>query len=109
MMRAMSILQFLRSFRFGEYAYFDLIVSFLGMYLLGPVLSKLFLKLKIKIPQKSWIYFTLPVGIIIHLLVRNSTPMTRDFIDLHGHYILKTVIIGLLLLGLKDIKRIKKL
>lgn len=109
MIRAMPTLQFLRSFRFGEYAYFDLIVSFIGICLLGPLLSKLFLKLKLKVSQKSWIYFTLPIGIIIHLLVRNSTPMTRDFIDLHGHYILKAVIVGLLLLGLKDIKRIKKL
>lgn len=104
----MPILQFLRQFRFGEYAYFDLIVSFLGIYFLSPLLSWLFLKLKVRIPKLSWLFLTLPLSILIHFLVHNITPMTRDFLDIHGHYILKIIILILLILGIKDIKIIKK-
>jgi uncharacterized membrane protein len=104
----MPTIQFLRSFRFGEYAYFDIFVSFLGIYLLSPLLSKLFLKLKLKISRKSWLLLTLPLSIIVHILVKNVTPMTRDFLDFNGHYVLKGVILILTILGVKDIKRKKK-
>ncbi len=101
-------IEFFRQFRFGGYAIFDFVVSFLGIYLLAPLLSKLFRKLGLDIPRLSWIYFTLPIGIISHILVGNITPMTRDFLDLHDHYILKIIILVLLVLGIKGIKKIKK-
>jgi len=99
---------FLRQFRLGDYAIFDFAVSFLGFYLLAPLLSKLFLKLRIDIPRQNWLYLTLPIGITAHLIFGKITPLTRDFIDIQGHYIVKIVIIGLLLIGLNDIKIIKK-
>jgi hypothetical protein len=34
--------------------------------------------------------------------------MTGNFVDLNGHYILKIVIIGSFILGLRNIKRIQK-
>ncbi len=104
----MNTLEFLRQFRFGGYAIFDLVVAFLGIYLLSPLLSKLFLKIRIKIPKYNWIYLTLPLGIITHLLVGRITPMTSDFIDINGHYIIKIIIVILLILGLKGIKISKK-
>ena len=104
----MNIIDSLRQFRIGEYALFDLAISFLGIYLLSPLLSKLFLKLRIRITKQSWLLLTLPLGILAHLLVGNITPMTANFIDLHGHYFLKLLIVGLLIFGVKDIKRISK-
>ena len=104
----MSTLEFLRQFRFGEYAIFDLAVSFLGVYLLSPLLSKIFRKIKIDIPKRNWLFLTLPLSILIHLAVGKITPMTRDFMDMHGHYILKIVIFALLIFGLKGITMIKK-
>ena len=101
-------IEFLRQFRFSEYAIFDFIAVFIGMYLLAPLLSKIFLKLKVDIPKKNWLFLALPIGIITHLLVGKITPMTRDFIDIHGYYILKILIIGLLIFGLKGIKITKK-
>jgi hypothetical protein len=101
-------IEFLRQFRLGEYAIFDLALAFLGIYLLSPLLSKIFLKIRIDIPKISWVFLTLPIGIITHLLFGKMTPMTRNFLDIHDHYILKIIIIGLLLLGLKDIKMVKK-
>lgn len=101
-------IEFFRQFRIGEYAIFDFVVAFLGIYLLAPLLSKLFLKIKINIPKKSWLYLTLPIGIVAHLLVGNITPLTKDFIDIHGHYILKIIIIGLVFIGVKNIHIEKK-
>lgn len=105
----MTTIEFLRQFRVGEYAIFDFAVSFLGIYLLSPLLSKLCLKIRIKVPKLNWIFLTLPVSILIHLLIGNITPMTKNFLDLNGHYILKIVILASLVFGIKGVKIAKKI
>jgi hypothetical protein len=104
----MNLVEFLRQFRIGGYAIFDFAVAFLGIYLFSPLLSKIFLKFSINVPKQNWLFLTLPIGILVHLLVGNMTPMTKALIDIHGHYILKIVILILLVLGLKGIKIIKQ-
>ncbi len=104
----MNIIEFFRQFTLGGYAIFDLIVSFVGIYLLSPRLSKIFLKFRFDIPKLNWLFLTLPISISIHLIVGNITPMTRDFIDIHSHYFLKILILCLIILGTKSIKKIKK-
>lgn len=101
----MTTLEFLRQYRIAGYAWFDLIVSFIGIYFLAPLLTQLFLKFKIKIPRISWMFFTLPLSIIIHLLTKNITPMTRNFLDMNGHYVLKIFIVCLFILGVMNIKK----
>jgi len=101
-------IEYLRQFRFLGYAIFDFLVVFIGMYLLAPLLSKLFLKIRINIPKKNWLFLALPIGIVVHLLVGKITPMTRDFINLHDHYVLKIIILGLLILGLRGIKMVPR-
>lgn len=103
----MPTIEYLRSFKFGEYAIFDLVVSFVGIYLLAPVLTYLFKFIKLDIPRSSWLYLTLPMSILIHVLVGKYTPMTKYFLDPSGHYLLKLFIIGLLVFGLKAIRLIK--
>jgi len=107
-LKIMIPIEFLRQFRFTGYAIFDIVVVLLGMYLLSPLLSKIFLKIRINIPKRNWIFLALPIGIITHFIIGNITPMTGDFIDIHSHYILKILIIGLLIFGIKDIKIVKK-
>ncbi len=104
----MATIEFLRQFRIGGYAIFDFVASFVVIYLLAPLLSKLFLKIKLQIPKKSWVFLTLPIGILTHLLVGSITPMTKNFIDLNGHYILKLVMLALIIFGIKDIRVVKK-
>ena len=101
-------IEFLRQFKIGEYAIFDLSISFLGIYLISPLLSKIFLKIGLKIPKYNWLYLTLPFSILIHLLFGRITPMTKYFIDFHGHYLLKLLIISPVFLGLRGISRVKK-
>jgi hypothetical protein len=102
----MNAIEFLRQYRLGGYAIFDFVVAFVGIYLIAPWLSKIFLKIGIDIPKLNWLFLTLPIGIITHLLIGKMTPLTAAFVDIHGHYILKIVIIGLLILGLKGIRMI---
>lgn len=104
----MISIEFLRQFRVGGYAILDFTTAFLGIYLFSLLTSKIFLKLRLDIPKRSWIFLTLPIGIATHLIIGRITPMTKNFMDIHGHYVLKIVIIGLLILGLKSIKIIKK-
>lgn len=99
----MLTLEYIRQFRVFGYALFDLGVSFLGVYLLAPLLTKLFLMFGVKISRKSWLLLTLPLSIAIHLLVGTMTQMTRDFFDIQGHYVIKILIIGLLILGTRGI------
>jgi len=100
-------IEYLRQFRVSGYALFDFAAAFLGMFLLSPLLSKLFFIIKIKIPKINWLFLTLPISIITHLAVGNRTTMTKDFLDPQGHYLLKIIICILLVLGLRGIK-IKK-
>lgn len=104
----MITLEYIRHFRIFEYAIFDLAVVFLGMYLLSPLLSKLFKKININIPKINWIFLTLPLGIIVHLIVGQITPMTKYFLDMYSHYVLKIIILLLFILGIRGIKIIKK-
>jgi len=102
-------IELFRQFRLGGYAIFDFAVSFLGVYLVAPLLSKIFLKIGIEIPKQNWLYLTIPIGILVHLLFGRITPMTKNFLDIQGHYILKIVVLALLILGLAGIKVIKKI
>lgn len=104
----MITIDFLRQFRIAGFAIFDLSVAFLGILILSPLLSWLFRKLGVEIPKRSWIFWTLPIGIITHLIIGRKTPMTTDFIDLSGHYVLKIFVLVLLILGMMGVKRRKK-
>lgn len=104
----MITLDFLRSFRLGEYSIFDLSVSFLGIWLLSPLLSKLFKLFKLDIPKLSWMFFTLPIGLLTHILINQDTLMTKYFLDPSSHYLLKLFIIGSFILGIRGIKVITK-
>ena len=103
----MNTIEFLRQFRIGGYAIFDFAASFLGMYLLASPLTKLFLKLKIKIPKKNWIFLTVPLSIVVHLMTSSMTTMTKDFLNIDDHYVLKIIILLFLVRGLKNIKIVK--
>lgn len=104
----MISIEFLRQFRIAGFAIFDFAVSFIGVYLLAPLLSKLFGKLGIQILKKNWLFLTIPLSVLIHVLVSQITPMTKEFLDPQGHFILKGVIIILLIFGLRGIERVKK-
>lgn len=104
----MTTLEFLRSFRIFEYAIFDFALSFLGIFLLSPFLSKLFLKMNIIVPKKNWIILTIPLSILIHIIFLNFTPLTKNFLDYQNHFLLKGLVLACLFLGLRGIKMQKQ-
>ncbi|AHB41060.1 hypothetical protein P148_SR1C00001G0253 [candidate division SR1 bacterium RAAC1_SR1_1] len=104
----MNVIEFLRQFRVGGYAIFDLVVAFGGMYLLAPLLSRLFKKIRIIVPRLNRVFLTLPIAVIVHFLVGNITPMTKDIVDIHGHYLIKIIILVSLFFGIRKIKILKK-
>ncbi|MCX6713726.1 MAG: hypothetical protein NTV48_01320 [Candidatus Vogelbacteria bacterium] len=103
----MVSLVYLRSFRIFNFAIFDIAISLLGMYLLSGILSKIFLKIGVEIPQRSWVLWALPIGIAVHLAVGQMTPMTKNLIDLNGHYVLKIIILAFFVAGFVGVKLVK--
>lgn len=101
----MNTIDYLRQFRIGDYAVFDFTAGFLGMLLLSPLLSRLFNKAGIHIPKRNWVILMLPISVLAHILVGKITPLTKDFLDANGHYLLKFIIIGCCVLGTLGIKR----
>lgn len=99
----MSI-EYLRSFRVYGYAIFDIAISFIGVYLLGPLLSSLLQKVRIRVPVKNWLFLTLPLGLIFHLIFQQNTRMTVNLLDPHAHYLLKVFFLILLILGLRGVR-----
>ena len=106
-MLSLSMIDNLRQYRIGGYAIFDLAVSFLGVYLLSPLLSGFFRFFHVEVPKQNWVFLTLPMSILVHLAVNNRTLMTKNFLDLQGHFLLKILIIALTIWGLWGIKIVK--
>lgn len=104
----MITLEYLRQFRLGGYAMFDLSLAFVGIALLSPLLSKLFLKMRFYVPKLDWVFLTLPLGILFHLAFGRMTPMTQDFFDLSGHWWLKSIVLLSLFFGVRGMRIIKK-
>ncbi len=100
----MNIITYLRHWRFEGYALFDLTLSFLGMWLLSSLLSKIFRLIHVQVPTINWVILTLPISIVIHLLVGRHTPMVQNFLNPHGHWTLKIIIVVCLIFGLWGIK-----
>ncbi|MDO8802935.1 MAG: hypothetical protein Q7R35_00760 [Elusimicrobiota bacterium] len=101
-------IEYLRQFKISGYAVFDFAASFIGMLLLSPLLSGLARRAGLQVPRINWVYLTLPLGLAAHLASGNITPMTADFIDPRGHYLVKAAIIFFLMLGLRNIKSLKQ-
>lgn len=108
MMVYMWTLAYLRHFRIAGYAILDITVAFLGVLLLSSTLTKLCRKIGLEIPSSSWLCFSLPLGVLVHLAVGVMTPMTRNTLNLHGAYGIKIVLIVLTILGILEIKRISR-
>lgn len=103
----MDILTFLRQYRIGPFTVFDTTIAYLGIYLVAPLLTKLVSKIHLSISRISWLWLTLPISIIFHLVFHQNTPFTRMFLDFNGHYLEKIILMFMLYMGLKEIKKLK--
>ena len=53
----MTTIELLRQYRLGGYAIFDFAISYLGIWLLSPLLTRLFKKIRLDIPKINWLFF----------------------------------------------------
>lgn len=97
-------IEHLRSFRVFGYAIFDFVVSYLGIFLISPILVKIFGVIKIKTRKVQWVILALPIGIIFHVIFKQDTPFNQAFLDTNGGFIEKLIVIGSVILAL-DLRR----
>lgn len=100
----MITVEYLRQFKISEYAVFDFLISFLAVFLLAPFLTKLFLKVRISVPKANWLYLVVPLSILFHIIFKQMTPLTENFLDVTGYYVLKIIVVFLLIMGFRGVK-----
>lgn len=104
----MDIIGTLRQFRIGPFTVFDTLLAYVGIYLIAPLLSKLFAKINISISRSSWLWLTLPISVIPHLIFNQNTPFMKMLLNPNGDYIAKIVLLFMLYMGLRNINIIKQ-
>lgn len=104
----MDFIELIRQFKVGPFAIFDIIVSYLGVFLLAPLLTKLALKAHLHVSKVQWLWLVLPISILAHLISGQRTPLTQMVIDPNHYYLEKLVILFMLFMGLKGTRVTKK-
>lgn len=100
----MDIIGILRQFRIGPFTIFDTLLAYVGIYFIAPLLSKLFAKINISISRSSWLWLTLPISVIFHLIFNQSTPFIKMVLNPSGDYLAKIVLLFMLYTGLKGVR-----
>jgi hypothetical protein len=102
----MDYLVFLRQFKVGPFAIFDTVISYIGILLLAPLLTKLFSVFKISISTSSWLWLTLPISVLFHLIFAQNTPLMKVLADPShfSFYIAVAVLLLMTYMGLKSVK-----
>lgn len=104
----MDTITFLRQFRVGPIAIFDVVVSYIGIFLLSPFLTILAWKAGLSISRKSWLWLTIPVGVIFHLIFNQQTALNKMLVNPINNLFATVVVIIMVYMGVKDIQRVKK-
>lgn len=94
----MDLITFLRSFRVGPFAIFDFAILYLIVYLLAPYLYRMGLKLS----RAQLLWLTLPFSILVHILFGKMTPLTKMFLDPHGSYWVKILVVFLIFMAIRS-------
>lgn len=97
----------LRQVRIGQFTVFDTVISYLGVLILSPLLSWLFAKLHLKVPTCSWLWFTMPVAVIFHVLFHQTTPLMKILADpsQYQFYLALVILLAMTYLGLRKIRK----
>lgn len=99
----MDTLEILRQLRIGPFAIFDLALAYIGIYLIAPLLTKLFSRIHINISRAGWLWLTLPISVVVHLAFRQDTVLVRMLSNPQpSFYLVMIVLLGMVYMGLKD-------
>lgn len=102
----MDYITFLRQPKIGSLAIFDLTVSYLGIFLISPLLTKLFSIFHLNISRSSWLWLTLPISVIVHLIVHQKTGLIKILSDpkQFQFYVAVVTLLFMSYMGLKSIR-----
>jgi hypothetical protein len=95
---------YLRQFRIGPYAIFDFVVSYLGIYIVTPVLSAVCSKIHLNISRSGWMWLTLPISVVFHLVFHQQTPFMKALINPDHYYSEALVILFMVYMGIKNVQ-----
>lgn len=103
----MAYIEYLRQFRIGQFTIFDTASAYVGILILSPLLSWLVSKIHLKIPTASWIWFTLPLSVIFHVIFHQPTPLIKILTnpDNIQFYIAIFIIFAATYMGSRKVKR----
>ena len=104
----MDSISILRQYKIGPFALFDTALAYLGIILISPLLSKISSLVQVSIMKKSWIWLTLPLSILFHVLFNQNTPLTTMFMNPDDFIVVKIIVVSMAYMGIKDIKIIRK-
>ena len=93
---------YLRQFRIGPYAIFDVVLSYLGIYLLSPLLTAAFAKIHLNITKSDWMWLVLPLSVIFHLIFNQKTSFMKALINPEHYFIEAIVLVFMLYMGLRN-------
>lgn len=104
----MVSIEYLRQFRIGQFAIFDITISYVGILLLSPILTWLASRLHLKIPITSWLWFTLPLSVVFHIIFRQSTPLMNILTNPRNFqfYIAVFILLSMTYMGCSKISKI---
>ena len=102
----MDYITLLRQFRIGQFALFDIALGYVGIFLLSPVLTKIFSKFHLHIPRTTWLWWMFPISILFHFVFRQNTPLMRALSQPEGSLI-AIILLTMTFLGLRNCRRIK--
>lgn len=105
----MISIEYLRAARIGQFTIFDTAGSYVGALVLSPILTWLMSKLHLKVPTATWLWLTLPLSVIFHIVFKQSTPLTKILANPGNFqfYIAFFVILAMTYMGFKKIGKIK--
>lgn len=105
----MMSIEYLRQFKIGQFAIFDIVISYVGIAILSPILIWFTSKFNLKIPVISWLWFTLPIAVIFHIIFGQSTPLMKMLTDPWSYqfYVVVLFLIFMIHMGLRKIHKIK--
>ena len=100
----MDTLTLLRQYKIGPFAIFDTVISFVGMYLFAPFLSKLFLKIHVVVPRSSWLWFMFPVSVLVHFIFRQQTPLMKMLYPPDTNIVAIFILVIMITMGMRNIR-----
>ncbi len=106
----MDFLHILRQYKIGPLTIFDTATAYVGMFFVAPLLTKLFSKMHIIISRAGWLWLTLPIAVVFHLMFRQNTPLMSMLFNPRQYqfYVVVIILIFMVYMGLRKSRTLNK-